>query len=313
MSELVTRYALSSRPPTGAAVLRSRTVVWREQQALIVVDASGVRTIPHDWDLYSHEVTPDGRFVSALGDDGKRAAVSETRTGRRLLDLVGEKERRQSLRASLASIGNELLVFVAHRNKDISILAVHDGTERGWISTTGMIWFHVLRIVPLDGRWLAVHGYHDGEGRDTIVAIPAIQALQDPMFLYGALTERPSVKEWGYRIAVGPAGPGRAVFFRDPQWGDDEPVDDPAESFHGLVVWDLESKRVVQRISYRGKVEDGATLGADGERVAIEAGGHIDVVARSTGEVRQIEADALDPYRLEVVRAQGETITVAKL
>jgi len=47
------------------------------------------------------------------------------------------------------------------------------------------------------------------------------------------------------------------VIFRDPEWGDDEPPDDPAESFCWLGIWDLKSKRVIQRIAFAGEVDDG--------------------------------------------------------
>jgi hypothetical protein len=120
---------------------------------------------------------------------------------------------------------------------------------------------------------LAIHGCHDDEARDAIVTIPVLESLQDPMVLYDALTEHPNFREWGYRVAVGPAELGQAVIFRDPEWGDEEPPEGPAESFHELMIWDLESKRVVQRIEYSGELGDGTTLGADAERVVIEVGG----------------------------------------
>lgn len=312
MSDWLESYPLPTPPPVGTAVLRSRTLVWRQERTLTAVDASGARTLLADWDIYSHELTPDGRFVLALGDDAKRGAVWDVRTGRRVLDIDGDLEHRQSLRAGLVTIDDELFSFVNVRNKDTSIKAVHDGTERGWLATTGMFWFHVMSVVPIDEYWLAIQGYHDGEARDQIVVFPAAEALLDPMVLYEALYEDLHIREWGCRAAVGPAGPGSAVIFRDPEWDeDDEPPDDPLETFHGLMVWDLDASQVTQRIAYDGEVKDGATLGADAERIAVDVGGQVDVVLRASGEVRRMDAIALDPYRLEVAKVEGETITIA--
>jgi hypothetical protein len=280
---------------------------------MVVVDAFGTRTISAEWDIYNHELTPDGQFILALGDDAKRGAIWESRTGRRLFDFTGDVDRRQSLRAGLASIQEELLVFVAARNKDVSIRLVNTGIERGWMSTTGLAWFHVLQIVPLDGRWLAVLGHHGDDQYNTVTVIPALESLHDPMVLYSALTDQPNAREWGYRVAVGPAGLGQAVIFRDPEWDDEEPPDDLFESFKGLIIWDLENKKVVQRIEYNDELKDGAIIGADTERVAIEADGYINLVSRVTGAVSRVEASALDPYRLEIARIQDNMIEIVTL
>jgi hypothetical protein len=182
----------------------------------------------------------------------------------------------------------------------LSLIRVSDGTKQGWLSTAGMIWFKVEQVSPLQPSWLAVQGFIPGEYYDTIVVIRADEVLGDVEVLQTALRELPSVKEWGYRIAVGPVGPTSAVLFRDPEWDEQEPPDDPNEAFRGLVIWDLAACRVIQRIEYDGDLQSGATLGGDEHTIAIQARDHVDLVARATGAVQRVEAIALDPFSLEV-------------
>lgn len=312
MSDIVASYPGSSCPSVDALVLRSHVAVWREENALTVVGPSGSRSVVTDWKIDSHELTPDGQFVLALGDDGQRGAVWKTSTGQKLLDLVGQEGRRQSLRAGLVTIQDELFALVAVRNKEVLVVSARDGRERGWIATTGMLWFHVVHIFQLDPVWLVLQGYHDGEARDWIVAVRGNDTLEDTMLLYRALVEHEGVSQWGYRLAVGPAGAGQAVTARDPEWADNEPPDDPNESFHGLEIWDLASSQVVQRLAYEGNFETYAAIGADSTKVAI-AGSHIDLVDRETAVVKSVEGGTLDPYRLECARIKGDTITITKL
>jgi hypothetical protein len=281
---------------------------------VIILDDRGTHTVVTEWDVNSLELTRDGAFVLASGDDAKRAAVWEVRTGRQVFEAVGDLGRRQSLRAGLGVFGDELYVFSYVYSRNISVFRVRDAVECGWMATTGMFWYHVSRMFALDENWLAVHGYHDGEGRDTIVAVRALEALRDPMVLYGALFENPSVREWGYRSAVGPAGPGHAVIFRDPEWEDDDPPDDPTEAFRGLVVWDLDRQQVIQRLDYDGDVEREAPIGADAHRVALmRRDGSIDVVLREDGSVHRVGGMTLDPFRLEVAQVDAKRVSIVRL
>jgi hypothetical protein len=314
MSDVIEEYPATADLENAAAVLRSGRLVCRREGSLIVIDRNGTRSIEADWQLDAHEVTPDGEYVLGLGDDSKMAAIWEARTARRLLQFSGDPEHRQSLRAGLGVFGGDLYGFFYTRNKQVSMINAEDGTERGWMATTGMFWFHVSRILPLDAQWLAIGGYHDGEARDFALAIPALETPRDPMILYGALYEKPSVMEWGYRATVGPAGPGHAVFFRDPEWEDEEPPDDPTEAFRGIVIWDLNLMRAVRRVEYDGEVESGATIGANGNCAAVTLkNGNIDRVSLDTGKVKRVEAFALDPYRMQAARVENGTVTIFSL
>lgn len=313
MSTVLASFALPASPVSGAMVLRAGKVVWRRPNSLVVLDADGSREITTPWRIDDHEVTADGRFVIALGDDGKRAAVWETGNGRRLIDIVGEENARQSLRAGLIVVDKELFVLRAVRNADMSIIAVADGTERAWIVSTGSAWFHVLRIAQLDEHWLALLGYRGDDQYNTVVAIAAHEAMRDPMVLSTALTKSQTAGEWGYRLAAGPAGIGRAVVFRDPDWGDDELPDDPTDAFRGLIIRDLVERRVIQRIEYDADVDFGSTLGADAALIAIAVGDRVDVIERSTNSMRRVMAVALDPYRMEIARIDDGRINIVKL
>lgn len=297
-------------------MLRARTVVWHVDRSIFVVSADGVRSIGNDWPIERHEVSSDGRYVLALGDDSRRARVWEAATARLMLDLVGDPERRQSLRVGLSSSNGETLAWVAstRRKTELFSLAVHDASERAWVSTSGLLSFHVERIVELGSGWSAVQGFRHAEQYDTAVAVRTHAMLADPETLQTALRTRPKIGTWGYRVAVGPVTGGQVVFFRDPELDDEEPPNDPDEALTGLMIWDLEQARVVERIAYRrGDVLNGSVLGGNAAVVAVEVGGRIDVVTRRTGEVRQVEGLALDPYRLEVVCVRGESLKIVAI
>ena len=314
MTDVLEEYTTKADVGQAAAVLRAGRLICRQERSLIVIDHNGTRRIGADWEIDAHEVTPDGEYVLGLGDNSKMAAIWEVRTTRRLLQFSGDPEHRQSLRAGLGVFSGDLYGFFYARNKHVSVINVADGTERGWMATTGMFWFHISRILPLDDRWLAIQGYHDGEARDAAVAIPALGASRDPMILYSALYEKPSVKEWGYRVAVGPAGPGHAVFFRDPEWEDEEPPGDPTEAFRGIVIWDLNLMRAVRRVEYDGEVESGAAIGANGTSAALTLkDGNIERVFLETGRVQRVEAIALDPYHMQAARVENGTVTIFSL
>jgi hypothetical protein len=309
------RHALRPRP-AGPAVLCNRTLVWRGERALTVLDGGSARVIAADWDLEHHELTPDGRYLLARGDDGRRVGVWDVRSGHRILDVPGDGARRRSLRASVGAIAGEPHAFVASRARPraLTLVRLRDGEPRGWLSTSGMVGFGVERVIPLAGDWLAVHGHGDAEPFDTVVAIPAGAVLDDVEALQAALREHPSVKEWGYHLAIGPAGPGCAVVYRDAEWSyDDDRPENPDEAFRGLAIRDLAAGRVLQRFSYDGPVSNLATIGADAAAIAIAGDGYVDVVARDGGAVRRIAAFALDPHRLEVARLDGDEIVIAAL
>jgi hypothetical protein len=308
------RHAL--RPwPSGPAVLRNRTIAWRGERELTVLTGGDLRVLGADWSIEHHELTPDGRYLLARGDDGRRAQIWDASSGQRVHAVVGVETRRQSLRASLGAIAGEPHVFVASRARyyELALVALRDGEQHGWLSTSGMIGFIIERVIPLADDWLAVHGHSDGDQFDTVVTIPAAASLADSEVLQTALRERPSVKEWGYRLAIGPAEPGRAVVYRDAEWEDDDRPDDPDEAFRGLAIWDLAAGRVVQRIPYDAPVANLATIGAGPASIAIEGSGGVEVVARGDGAVRRVAAFAFDPYRLEIARADGDEVVIAAL
>lgn len=302
--------------PTGPAELRHRAIVWRGERELVVIDADGIRTIAADWPLEYHEVTPDGRHLLARGDGGRCAQVWELRSNRRLLEIVGDEARRQSLRASLGPIGDDTYAFVFRwsRRYELALLTVSDGEQRGWLSASGMIAFRIERVIPLGGDWLGVHGHRDSEYSDTVVPIPALASLDDYDVLQSALRQQPRIWEWGYRVAIGPAEPGRAVVYRDAEWEDDDRPDDPDEAFRGLQIWDLSTRKIIERIPHDEPVPNMATIGASATAIAIDMGGRVHVVARPGGGViRSVDALALDPYRLEVAIVDGEHVVIGAL
>jgi hypothetical protein len=309
----ISRHLLPLGTPARALALRAGRLAYCEERAVVVVDADGARPLGADWGVDQCHLAADGRFVAALGDDGRRATVWNAANGERLLNFVGVENRRQSLRIGLATLGEEPLALVAPWNQPISIVRLRDGRERMRLATIALVWFHALGFAELDRDWLAVQGHLDGEQYDSIVTVPRARALSDTDALQAAITESGNIREWGYRIAVGPAEQGRAVFYRDHEWGDDDRPDDPAESFAGFVFWNLAGKEVEQRIAYDGEVTSGAPIGADARRVAVGVHKRVIVVDRATGTTRHVDAVAFDPYRLEILRFEADVAVIEAL
>ncbi len=253
----------------------------------------------------------NGQFLLVLGDDWRRGAVWDTHTGEKVIDLAGEEGRRQELKAGLAIIEATLFIFVALRNKSVRILT-GEGTQHGWLGTTGLLWFHVQHVVQLGADWICITGYNDGESFDNIIAVRTVEALRDPMLLYVALVEKEHVTQWGHRIAVGPAGKDQAVVVRDPGEPDEEP-DNPDEFFRGLEIWDLSSAKVLERINYAEEFDNDITIGADQGRVALATADYLRLVERNTGIITRHAGGAFDPYNFEIARIDGETITISKV
>jgi hypothetical protein len=298
---------------TGAPILRNRVAVWRGERELVVVDGDGERRLAVDWAIDRLELAADGQYVLAFGDGHRRAQVWSTASGTSVLQVEGDG-RRHSLHGGLAQLGGAPCALTAVRDKTMSITDLRDGSQPGWLSITGYTWFQVERVVGLPPAALAVIGHIEGEQYDSVVVVPAQAVLDDSRALMTALSAQPTIKEWGYVVAVGPVGGDAVAIFRDPQWEADDVPEDPAEAFRGLVVYDLPGRAVQQRIAYPA-VPRGAALGGDASRLAIECPGHVEVVSRGAdaGAVRRVEAVALDVHRLEIARIDGDQLVIAPL
>lgn len=307
---MTSRYRVSSGS-SGPPILRNRVLVWRGERELVVSNGSSERRIAASWTIDSIEVAADGRFVLAFGDGHRRAEVWDTATGASLLEVEGAS-RRHSLHGGLAMIGDAPCALTALRDKTMSITDLRDGSQAGWLSITGYTWFQVERVVGVSPEALAVIGHIEGEQFDSVVVLSAQAARDDSQALMTALSAQPTIKEWGYVVAVGPVGRDAVAIFRDPQWEEDDIPDDPAEVFSGLVIYDLASRRVQQRVPHA--VPRGATIGGDATRLAVAHPDHIEIVSRADASaIRRVEAIALDPYRLELAQVRGDELVIAPL
>jgi hypothetical protein len=298
---------------TGAPILRNRVAVWRGERALVVVDGHGERRLSVNWAIDRVELSADGQYVLAFGDGHRRAEVWNTASGASVLQVEGDG-RRHSLHGGLAQLGGAPCALTAVRDKTMSITDLRDRSQPGWLSITGYTWFQVERVVGLSPAALAVIGHIEGEQYDTVLVLPAQAVLEDSQALMAALSAQPTIKQWGYVVAVGPVGGDAVAIFRDPQWEDDDVPEDPEEAFRGLVVYDVPRRAVQQRIAYPA-VPRGAALGGDAGRLVIERSGDVEIVSRGAdaGAVRRVAAVALDVHRLEVARVDGDELVIAPL
>lgn len=295
---------------SGPLILRAGRLAHCQGRTITVIDDAGVRSLDAPWDIDRCLLSADGAFATALGDEARRAVVWDSATGRQVAAFAGLEGRRHSLRIGVTTCGADPCALVAVWNQPISVVGLRNGQELSRVATIALVWFHVTNFIEFSSQWVGVQGYLDGEQYDSILAIPSAGMLSDTDALQAAVTDPVAVREWGYKIAAGPVGNSHAVFYRDPEWDDDDPPDDPAESFRGFVIWNLAEKRVEQRIAHKCDVASAGAIGGDGDRIAIATAGRVNLVRRATGETRSIEAIALDPYRLEIARIEADGIII---
>ncbi len=206
--------------------LRASNLVTRRGDELQILTPGAGRIVSTAWTIDVHELSPDGAYVLARGDQGRRFGVWETATGTLLFE-GHDDSRRESVRASLAPIGDHNHAFVATRSRPTALVmrTVPGGLEESWLSTTGMIAFEVQQVQWLGGTWVGVLGHSDGDQFDTVVAVD-LQAPESEL-LQTALRESPSIKDWGFRVAIGPGTNNQAVIFRDAEWDDGDRPDRP--------------------------------------------------------------------------------------
>lgn len=297
----------------GAVKLSASCVVAADGAALRVFSGEGARVIEPGWRIDRHALSPCGRYMIACGEDGRRVAAWETATGRSMIALGDSVQRRASLTGSIVALGDDVLILTTERSKpsELTAHALVTAKRIGAFATTAVIGFTVVDVRSLGGTWLGVRGHSDGDQYDTVVAMDAEGlphlALQD------ALVDRPSVKEWGYQLAIGPTSAGGVVIYRDAEWDPSDPPDEPDEAFVGFEIWDLQRKEIVQRIPYAGPVPLGADIGADEHRIAVMMSDHALEVSRQSNTTRRIEALALDPFRIEIAYVSGDNLVVAPL
>lgn len=298
------------RTPGEAPCLRNRVLATRFETRLWVADGGRGLALNVGWPIDRHELSVDGAYLFALGDRGQRGAVWQVSTGRCVLEILGASVRTQSLRASLATIGDSPYCLASTRQGALVAHALTDGGRPGWQNLSGWVAFYVERAVPLGGDWLAIHGSRHAEQYYTAAIVPTRELLDDTEVLQTALRERPAMVSWGYEIAVGPAGPEQAVMLKDPSWDDDDRPDDPDEATRGFLFWDLASGRVVERLPYAGEIPNAGTIAATARHAAIARADSLELIERGSGASSTIEALAFDPYRFEVARATSRGTVV---
>lgn len=297
----------------GLVRLAASRVVEAQHDVLRVFSPGGAHVIAPGWAVDAHALSPCGSYLVATGEAGRRVSAWDLATGRCVFAIGDSEQRRGALTGAIATVGDDVWCLTTSRaNK--SELAVHSlsrGEPVGVFATSAVIGFTVLDVRSLGGPWLGVRGHSDGDQYDTVVAMDAtgvrLLALQD------ALVDQPSVKQWGYRVAIGPASPLGAVVYRDAEWSADDPPDDPNEAFVGFEIWDLRASEVVQRIAYEGPVPLGTEIGADEDRIAVMMTDHVLVVRRDGSGAQRIPAVALDPFRLELAYRDGGELIVAPI
>jgi len=293
-------------------VLRAAVAVARTDAGLAIADLRGVRTVVPPWSVWRYALSPNGTYLMAIDDQGRRGQIWSTANAIPLLELVGGSEHRHCLRSGVAEIGARGYALTDATRGALSVFEFERGERVAWLNLSGLTTFEVDRVIQLEPGWIALHGNRYAEQYYTVAIVPIEEVFTDPEVLQSVLLARPSPWWWGYQVAIGPATPGQAVIARNPEWeeGDPEWKD---EDLRGFLFWDLARQQVVGRLPWDGAIPNGGTIGADPDRIAIERAGAIDVIDRKSGESRTVPGSALDPYRLTIARRDGGSVVIEPL
>jgi len=297
-------------PRDAPAELRAGVIAWRHDRRLVVATSGAVRTLAAEAVLDHHALSVDGRYLIAREVGGRRATVWDAATGDRVLALESESRQPHTLRASLGELAGEPIVFVYdHGRKDLVLRSLVDGGERGWWSTSGYTGFRVESVTAIEPGWVGTLGHRDGEQYDTMVVT---RATTHAVVLQNGLAEPGHAQVWGYKVAVGPAGAGQVVLYRNPEWEPDDEPEGPDETLVGFAIYDLASATVLQRLTHEQPVANAVALGADADRIVVAVPQGVRVIDRATAASRELPAIALDPYRLQIARLiEGQVEIVA--
>ncbi|HVV86512.1 MAG TPA: hypothetical protein VHE35_25820 [Kofleriaceae bacterium] len=298
-----------------APCLRGGVLATRRDEGVHVVGRGAARDLVPGWPIDRHELSADGQHLVVIGDRGRRLMAWDVATGGCVLDVFSGTDRAESVRGGVVTIAGKPRCLAEIEPTMLAIYTLGVAGRTAWQNLTGWVAFSVERVVPLDDGWLAVHGSGHAEQYYTVVIVPGAALLDDTERLQDDLRRRGSMRAWGYDLAVGPAGPRRAVVLKDPGWSEDnpaDPADGPDEALRGFQVWDLATSTVIERVPYDGDIANAGVIGArDGTFVIARAGG-VDVVDRA-GQVRRLDGLAFDPHRFELAHQRGARIVIEPL
>lgn len=275
-------------------ILRPARAAWARGR-LLVVDAAGLC-----WLDGRLQVPLDGAPLAiALSPSGDHAAATLGHPGRVVAWRIdGEITARIPLGAAhlaagvaFVRCGDEDVIAIASRNA----LALHrvDGGALATQPLGGLQASSVHRVAGGDA--VAILGQEFAESRDTLAVFGTAEIPIAPATIGRRFRFLEGLVDTASLLAIGPAGPDRAVIFRDPR-DTEEPLDDgdaraivPREwTYRGYYVATRDGT-TVQRIPTDTALASGTPLCASDRAIAAAIDGRIEITPRDGGAPRTLD------------------------
>lgn len=317
----VARFAtLGVRPSARRFALAGDTAFWAHERTLVV---AGPRRDPVRLDaaftVDRLEIHPDGRHGLCIGGEGRRLAVYDLVEPALVFELGSPDAPRHSMQAGFGRLAGAPLLLAAHKKGELHGYDLAKRAPAFWVNASAPLSFRVEATVALVGDRLAILGHHFSDTLDTLAVVAAADLAANPEALESALLERTGIRDSAVRLAAGPCGDDLIVF-RDPEDNEERDPDDddpPGEldGFRGLYLRALAGGALLGRIDHDAPIQTGARLGGNARWLAIECAARIDIIDRATAAVHALAGDAvaLDPHRLRIARATGDTVELFDL
>jgi len=250
------------------------------------------------------KVAPDGKTVLIYGDYGTK--VWRWREGVGLDLFTSPQKKRES-----AGCG-----FIVVKGKVITLLYTNGilngfSEEGNQVFSSNLLSPHTFlskNFINLPKNLVAITGVFFGDFADSVIVVELTELLEDPQTVQKAIKDKVYFFDRAINLTVGPCDSDCIVTLRDPEDAevpiDEEDVEDLGDvgNFAGVYIRDLETGKLIERISYSGSAGSGAPIAATETHIAIQVMGGIDVIQRKTGEIQNIPEAILDLSGLQIVK-----------
>jgi hypothetical protein len=250
------------------------------------------------------KVAPDGKTVLIYGDYGTK--VWRWREGIGLDPFTSPQKKRES-----AGCG-----FIVVNGKVITLL-FSNGILNGFsqegdqVFSSNLLSPHTFlskNFINLPKNLVAITGVFFGDFADSVIVVDLTALLQDPEAVQKAIKDKLYFFDRSINLTVGPCYSDGIVALRDPE-DTEVPIDEEdikdlgdVENFAGIYIRELETGKLIQRISYSGSAGSGAAIVATENHIALQVMGGIDLIQRRTGEIQNIAEAILDVSGLQIVK-----------
>lgn len=293
---------------SGGTFVAARDGTARVVRSGRIVDEFDLQT-PIQW----LNVSPNGGAVLLQTDRASR--VWRWRDGFGVEALIEASNSRDLLGFGFAMVNGAVVTLVS-KDRTLRGLAA-DGRELFAGNLGSPHSFAPRSFSQLPGNRLALMGAFFSDPCDVVVTVGFQALLDDPNAVQKAIRSHMPVRDRAIDIAVGPCEPGAAVVLRDPE--DEEVADEDDEDedeehkndvggFVGVYIRELDSGTLLERYEYTGQAGSGAPISATRDWIAVQVIGGVDMIRRTTGEVRHVPAAILDVYGSQLVTVEDNQV-----